>query len=133
MKKVMCFGTFDILHEGHVSYLKQAKKYGDYLIVIVGLDCNVKRIKGRLPRNNETKRLVVIKKLDFVNKAVLGQTRDRFAVIKKYKPDIVCLGYDQKVNIKELKSNFFGRIIRLKSHRPRIYKSSKLKITTTQE
>ncbi|MBI2582387.1 adenylyltransferase/cytidyltransferase family protein, partial [Candidatus Woesearchaeota archaeon] len=31
MKKVMCFGTFDLLHLGHLNYFQQAKKYGDYL------------------------------------------------------------------------------------------------------
>ncbi|HLC71304.1 MAG TPA: adenylyltransferase/cytidyltransferase family protein, partial [Candidatus Nanoarchaeia archaeon] len=38
MKTVMCFGTFDILHPGHLHYLQQAKKYGDYLMVVIARD-----------------------------------------------------------------------------------------------
>ncbi|MHA1679090.1 MAG: adenylyltransferase/cytidyltransferase family protein, partial [Promethearchaeota archaeon] len=56
-KKVLCFGTFDILHPGHVSFLKQARKYGNYLVVVVARDENVKKIKGKYPLDNELKRI----------------------------------------------------------------------------
>ena len=48
--KVMVFGTFDGLHPGHLSYFKQARKYGDYLIAIVALDENVLQFKGHRPK-----------------------------------------------------------------------------------
>jgi len=38
MKKVICFGTFDLLHLGHLNYFQQAKKQGDYLIVVIATD-----------------------------------------------------------------------------------------------
>ena len=41
----MLFGTFDGLHEGHFDLFRQAKKYGDYLVVVVARDVNVKKIK----------------------------------------------------------------------------------------
>ena len=41
MKKVMTFGSFDVLHKGHEHYLKEAKSYGDYLIVVVARDENI--------------------------------------------------------------------------------------------
>ena len=126
MKTVMCFGTFDNLHSGHISYLKQAREYGDYLIVIIARDKNVRRIKGRLPQQNEKLRWQGVKNLNFVNKVVLGQLRDKFNIIKKYKPDIVCLGYDQRIDLERLKDIFSGRIIRLKPYKEHIYKSSKL-------
>ena len=53
MKKVMCFGTFDKLHPGHLSYLEQAKEYGEYLVVVVARDKRVKKIKGKFPQENE--------------------------------------------------------------------------------
>ena len=43
MKRVLIFGTFDGIHEGHLNLFKQAKKYGDYLIVVVGRDENIKK------------------------------------------------------------------------------------------
>ena len=126
MKIIMCFGVFDNFHPGHLSYLKQAGKYGDYLVVVVARDQNVFKIKNKYPRENEKGRLRGVKKISFVNKAVLGQLRDRFRVIQKYKPDIICLGYDQKIDMAELKKIFKGRIIRLKPYKKNIYKSSKL-------
>lgn len=120
----MCFGTFDNFHPGHRFYLEQAKKYGDYLIVIVARDYNVAKIKGRGPKEIERERQKKIAKIDFVDKAVLGRIKDKYAVIKKYKPSIICLGYDQEVNLKELKSVFLGKIIRLKSYKEDKYKSS---------
>jgi FAD synthetase len=126
MKKVMCFGTFDFLHPGHFSYLEQAKKCGDYLIVILARDRNVLKIKKRLPGQNETTRLANLTKANVADKVILGQTRDKFAVIKKYKPDIICLGYDQKVDEDKLKKIFKGTILRTKPFKAKIYKSSKL-------
>ena len=126
-KIVMCFGTFDRLHPGHISYLKQAKKYGNYLIVIIARDVNVKKIKGRLPSKNEAERLEKIKKIKFVNRAVLGQIKNKYNIIKKYNPDVVCLGYDQNVDETELRTVFKNKIIRLKPYKEELYKSSKLK------
>ena len=55
MKKVIAFGSFDILHKGHEAYLKEAKSYGDYLVVVVARDENILKFKGKNPRNDENK------------------------------------------------------------------------------
>ena len=57
MKKVMAFGTFDGLHPGHLNFLKQARRLGDSLVVVVARDANVRKIKGRFPRLGEGERL----------------------------------------------------------------------------
>jgi len=131
MKKVMVFGTFDILHPGHINFFRQAKKYGDYLIVVVARDLNVKKIKGELPIDNEAKRRNNIKKLKIVNEVILGDLKDKFRVIEKKKPNVICLGYDQKDfslnnELDERKLNI--KVIRLRPHKPEIYKSSILKL-----
>jgi FAD synthetase len=126
VRKVMCFGTFDNLHPGHLSYLSQARGYGDYLIAVVARDVNVKKLKGRLPRQKEKLRLSKVKNLSFVDEAVLGQLRDKFGIIKKHKPPVICLGYDQTVDTRELEKVFPGKIVRLKPYKEYIYKSSKL-------
>jgi len=47
MKKVMCFGAFDGLHPGHLDFFRQAKRYGDFLIVSVGsFSTNIKSLTG---------------------------------------------------------------------------------------
>ena len=50
MKKVIVFGTFDILHQGHLDFFRQAKQYGDYLIVAVAHDENVKKSRPKISR-----------------------------------------------------------------------------------
>lgn len=131
MKKVIAFGTFDIFHKGHQSYLAQAKKIGDYLIVVVARDKNVKEFKKQETRNKEQKRMKELSFSSLADEVVLGSLRNRYAVIKKSRPDIIALGYDQKANLKELKNKLKEfrlktKIVRLKAYKPEIYKSSKL-------
>jgi len=131
--KIMTFGTFDIFHLGHKSFLKQAKEFGNYLIVVVARDKTVKNIKKRLPQNNECDRSQVIMKSNLADKIVLGSLTDKYVVINKYQPKIICLGYDQKVNLKELKEKLIEfdlcgtKLVRLDSFHPEKYKSSKLR------
>jgi len=128
----MAFGSFDILHEGHKHYLKEAKGFGDYLIVIVARDGNIVRFKGKKPKNDENYRLEQVKKLDFVDEAVLGHKDDILEVLEEFKPDVICLGYDQKTIDKEKlkqeleKRNLKAEIVRAKPYKEDIYKSSKL-------
>ncbi len=132
MRKVITFGTFDIFHPGHISYLKQAKELEGYLVTVVAKDQTVKKNKGKWPVNNEKRRLEIVRKSQLVDETTLGQLKDKYAVIRKYRPDVIALGYDQKTNIAELKNkliefNLKAEIIRLKAYHPEIYKSSKLK------
>lgn len=125
----MCFGTFDILHPGHLDYFKQAKKWGDYLVVVVAREKNSSRIKGRRPKHKERKRLSEIRKVKIINKAVLGFVTDMFKIIKKEKPAVVCFGYDQKVDkelIKKIKKMKI-KTKRAKPYKPKKYKSHLLK------
>jgi FAD synthetase len=133
-KKAMVFGTFDIFHKGHENFLKQARKYGDHLIVVIARDKTVLDIKKQRTVNREQKRLRILKDRDLADEIILGSLKDKYAVVKKYKPDVICLGYDQRVFIKglERKLKEFGfdetMIVRLKSYYPEKYKSSIIKI-----
>lgn len=131
MRKVLVFGTFDLIHPGHVSFLKQAKKHGDFLIAVVARDHTVKKLKGFWPHFDEKERLKKIKDLKIANKVILGKhsLRKKYDIIEKIKPDIICLGYDQQFFIKDLpkvlkKLKLKTKIIRLKPFKPRQYKSS---------
>lgn len=95
MKKVIAFGAFDGLHSGHLDYFKQARAYGDLLVVSVGTDKNVERIKGKKPLFNQDERLDLVSSCRLVDKAVLGEEEDFFHHIKSVEPDVICLGYDQ--------------------------------------
>lgn len=127
--KVMAFGTFDILHPGHSYYLKNAKKYGNYLIVVIARDLTVKNIKGRFPSHMEQRRLEDVKKLDIADEVKLGYINDQLRIIEEEKPDIIALGYDQKAFTDKLFYKLKERglivdIVRIKGYKPNEYKSS---------
>jgi len=96
-KRVLCCGTFDNLHPGHIAYLEQAAKLGSELYVVVAMDENVKRIKGRYPDQNEELRKTYLDQVPLVNHVYLGYPgRDFLKIVEEIKPDIIALGYDQK-------------------------------------
>ncbi|MCL5435612.1 MAG: adenylyltransferase/cytidyltransferase family protein [Patescibacteria group bacterium] len=131
-RKVMAFGTFDLLHPGHVEFLRRAKALGDRLVVSVSRDTNARRFKGAAPVFSEKDRLKLVGVLRFVDKAVLGDKRYYLSHVLKERPDIIALGYDQtayvsalKADIKKLKLKI--KIRRLPAFKTRLYKSSKFK------
>jgi len=95
--KVLTAGTFEILHPGHIMYLKEAWNLGR-VITIVSRDETVKKIKGRDVIIPEDQRLEVIKHIYYVHKARLGYTDDMFRVIEEEKPNIIFLGPDQPID-----------------------------------
>ena len=132
MKKVMCAGTFDIIHPGHLFYLSEAKKYGDKLVVVVARDNTSEKFKCRKPAHNERERLEAVRTLEIVDEAVLGNKDNIFDIIEKVKPDAICLGYDQKIQRQEVEDELKKRgikadVIRISPYMPHVYKSSKLK------
>ena len=133
--KIMVFGTFDGLHEGHLHFFKQARKLSkkQFLIVSVARDVNVKRIKGKLPLLNEKKRMILVKNCALVDKVVLSGIKNHIPHIIKENPDIIALGYDQKAYIQNLKrtlksKGILVKIARLSPYREKFYKNHLLKI-----
>jgi len=124
--KVMVFGTFDILHEGHLQMLKEAKQLGDHLIVVVARDVTVKEVKGSQPLNNENIRIARLEESSLPHTVRLGNQGDKHTVVSEEKPDIIALGYDQRFFTEGLEKLGIT-IIRLKPYKPDIYKSSLLK------
>jgi len=110
MVKVMATGTFDLLHLGHIYYLKEAKRLGDTLAVVVATDSTVRKLKHE-PINSEEIRLHLIKELKIVDEAYLGHEEDMYEVVKEIKPDIIALGFDQMHNENNIKSELKNRKI----------------------
>jgi len=135
MVRVMVFGTFDGLHQGHLNFFKQARNLSknSYLIVSVARDKNVKKIKGILPYLNEKKRLALVKKCKCANKVILSGIKNHIPHILKESPNIIALGYDQKDYIKNLKKDLKNKgllvkIVRLKPYKEKVYKNHLRKI-----
>ncbi len=103
----MAFGTFDLLHPGHIDYLRKARRHGSRLVVVVARDESVARFKGRIPVLDERERLLMVSSLRLVDRAMLGNRlagrEDMFKVIAKVRPQVIALGYDQTVDLVGLK------------------------------
>lgn len=129
MKKVVVFGVFDLLHPGHLYFLRQARKHGDHLTVVVTRDARVVHEKKRKPVFNERERLKMIRALCMVNHAVLGDKVGEWKILKKLKPDVICVGYDQNAEwIKKCGLAKLPKIVRIKPFQQHKYKSSRMKI-----
>ncbi|GAA4362590.1 bifunctional D-glycero-beta-D-manno-heptose-7-phosphate kinase/D-glycero-beta-D-manno-heptose 1-phosphate adenylyltransferase HldE [Kangiella marina] len=97
-KIVMTNGCFDILHSGHVTYLKQAAKLGDRLIVAVNSDDSVKRLKGESrPINPSQQRMIVLAELSSVDWVVEFTEDTPQRLIEALCPDVLVKGGDYKV------------------------------------
>jgi len=111
--KIIVFtnGCFDILHTGHITYLRQAKELGDILIVGLNTDNSVKRLKGeKRPIFNEKDRAKMLSSLEVVDYIVLFDEDTPKNIIKKIKPDILVKGGDYKVE-KVIGREFASRTI----------------------
>jgi len=113
MVKVMATGTFDILHLGHIYFLKEAKKLGDKLAVVVATDLTVRKLKHE-PVNPEEIRLNLIKELKVVDETYLGHEDDIYEIVKEIQPDVIALGFDQIHDEKKIQSELNKRNIRAK-------------------
>lgn len=132
MKKVMVFGSFDVLHDGHRSLFEQAKQHGDHLTVVVARDDTYETLRLYTPIHDEQQRLSSVAQEALVDSAILGDRIDIYRAIKEYRPQVICLGYDQKhfvdgLDEKLLSLKIPAQIIRLKAHLPDTYKSSLMK------
>ena len=132
MTKVLVFGTFDGLHPGHLSFLRQAKEHGDFLVVAVGRDEIIQKLKGKPPTYPLEQRIALLQNTDFVDRAITGdEVLGVYTVIAEEKPDIICLGYDQKALGENLemwlkKNNMDIPIKYMRPHEPEVYHTSLL-------
>jgi FAD synthetase len=117
----MATGTFDLLHLGHIYFLKEAEKLGDKLAVVVATDSTVRRLKHE-PVNTEEIRLNLIKELKVVDEAYLGHEDDMYEIVEEIKPDIITLGFDQVHDEDKIKSEMKKRNIEVKIVRLSEYK-----------
>lgn len=97
-KIVFTNGCFDILHVGHIRYLKEAKSLGDILVVGVNTDNSVKKLKGPArPIQNENDRAEILSSLESVDFVVLFSEETPEKLIHSVRPDILVKGGDWKI------------------------------------
>ena len=93
MKIVLCHGTYDLLHPGHVKHFQDARALGDYLVVTLTADAFINKGPGR-PIFNENERLAMILSLACVNYAEICHEKTGLSMIDKYQPHIYAKGSD---------------------------------------
>ena len=95
MKTVITFGTFDLLHIGHVNILNRSGKHGDKLVVGVSSDALNYKKKQKYPIYSENDRMNIIKNLKGVEQVFLEESLElKRDYILKYKADILVMGDD---------------------------------------
>lgn len=101
-RKVMVFGTFDELHDGHRDFLRQAREHGDHLIVVVARDANIAHVYGRVPRQDEVDRIAVLLSEGVAEDVVMGHLSGKAQVLADHNPDVIVLGFTQEHFVHEL-------------------------------
>jgi len=97
-KIVFTNGCFDILHKGHIFYLKESAKLGDYLFVGINSDSSVKIIKGEnRPIFSEMERALILSSLEFVDYVIIFNEETPINLIKNLLPDILVKGGDYEL------------------------------------
>lgn len=94
MKRVITYGTFDLLHRGHINILRRAKELGDYLIVAISTD-EFNAIKGKKAYYTYEERKAIVEAIRYVD-LVIPETswEQKIDDIKKYNVDIFVMGSD---------------------------------------
>lgn len=130
---VLTFWTFDKVHKWHIYFLKQAKKYWDKLITIIGTDKNIEKIKLHKPIHNLNQRIKDVKCLNISNGVIAWDENKQLKWLDIYSPKVICLWYDQIWFSKGLnkyitKHHLDIEIIRLEPFMEDVYKSSLMKL-----
>lgn len=133
-KKAVVFGVFDRLHPGHLYFLYHARLKAAELTALVARDSAVRQLKRHSPHDKERVRRNRVRDTGLVSKAVLGDKKEgEYAVLKKIRPDLVILGYDQKGLEKDLRRAMRAgdlpkiQLLKIRAYKPRKFHTSKLK------
>ena len=105
MVRVMASGVFDLIHPGHISYLQQARAFGDELVVVVACDDTVRKNKHE-PITPDYMMAKIVGSLKPVDAAIVGKNNgDMFDTVREVKPDVIVLGFDQHYDVDKLKES----------------------------
>lgn len=94
MKRVLTYGTYDLLHYGHIRLLKRAKELGDYLIVGLSTE-EFNELKGKKTYHNYNTRKEMLEAIRYVDLVIPEENwEQKIQDVKEYKVDVVVMGSD---------------------------------------
>ncbi len=121
MKKVITYGTFDLLHTGHINILRRAKEYGDYLIVAISSD-EFNAIKGKKAYYTFEQRKMILEAIRYVDEVIPEHTwEQKVEDVLKHEVDVFVMGDD-----------WTGKFDFLKEHCEVVYLPRTVGISTTK-
>ena len=95
MKRVITYGTFDLLHYGHIELLRRAKEQGDYLVVARSTD-EFNQLKGKTSYFPYATRKRMLEAIRYVDLVIPQVDMDKVAIVRKYGVQAVFVGSDWK-------------------------------------
>jgi len=99
----MVFGAFDGIHAGHRAFFNEARHHGDYLMAVVAQNHIIEHLKGHLPEIDLEERFRLLEKEDQVDEVIVGDGEvGAWEVVKRYHPEVIALGYDQREMLQSL-------------------------------
>lgn len=135
-KVVLVGGCFDILHYGHIEFLKKAKAEGDYLIVALEPDESISNYKKRVPTHNQQERAEILASLRYVDQVILLPLLKGFAdynqLVANIKPQVIAITADDpQINNKQKQADSVGATVTIVT--PRLLNFSSTKIVCSQK
>lgn len=132
MTKVFAFGTFDGLHAGHRAYLRQAKRQGDHLTVVIGRDARVEQLKGRRPTLSQDQRRDLVERTGLADRVILGGTGEPLDILQAERIDVAVLGFDHQVTEQQVAAAAAHagqetRVVRARAFMPLLFQNHVLK------
>jgi len=130
-KSVLVGGCFDIFHFGHLSFLKRAKRTGDFLIVALESDEFIRKNKQRAPIHSQRERAETLAALEIVDLIIMlpyfKSDKDYFTLVEKIRPKTIAItsGDERKINKKQ-QSLLVGAKLKIVSPRLKKFASSKI-------
>lgn len=106
--KVLVGGCFDLIHYGHIEFLRQAKTYGDHLIVLLESDERTKRLKGNnRPFHTQAQRKIMLEAIRYVDEVIplpdMKSDQEYLDVVRKIKPSVIAFTEGDPILDKKIK------------------------------
>ena len=135
-KIILVGGCFDLIHPGHITFLTEAKKLGDVLVVLLESDEAILKLKKKLFQNQDDRKLI-LQSLRMVDLVIplhgILKDYDYYTIVKKIKPDIIAITEnDRQISNKMKQANETGAELKIVTKRILGYSSTDLRKKMTE-